>query len=433
MGTLPVNMTTPQTSHSPAPATAAPVAPGTRPGRSEFASHWRLDPGITFLNHGSYGACPEVVLDAQSEIRALMEREPVRFYMQHLERLTDVVRERVARFVNCRPEDLAFTPNATISIATILLNIEFEPGDEILVNTHEYMSAINELGRLGKRTGAKMVKAQVPFPISGEEQVIEAVMAAVSPKTKLAILSHITSPTAVIFPVKRLTAMLRERGILVMVDGAHTPAQIALDVSEINADYYVADFHKWISSPKGASFVHVRPDLQKGFRPIALSSRVHNVRDDRVPYLAEFDYVGTSDYSSLLAVPAAIDFFEKILPGGVPALIKRNHELVVKGRNAVCQATGLGVPAPDHMLPCMATILLPAQPKSYKGVKSVFGDPLQDRLVEQHKVQVPVWALPDCGTRFTRISAQLYNTLAEFEYFGKALKIELDREASLTS
>lgn len=403
----------------------------TRPSRSEFATHWRLDPAITFLNHGSYGACPEVVIDAQNEIRALMEREPVRFFMQHLERLTDVVRERVGAFVNCRPQDLSFTPNATISIATVLLNIDFKPGDEILVNTHEYMSAINELGRMGQRVGTKMVKAQVPFPIANEQQVIDAVMAAVTPRTKLAILSHITSPTAIIFPVKKLTDMLHAKGIRVLIDGAHVPAQIPLDVTDLGADYYVADFHKWVSSPKGSSFLHVQPAFQKGFRPISLSSRVHNVRDDRAPFLAEFDYVGTSDYSSLLAVPAAIEFFEKALPGGIPALMKRNHDLVVKGRAAVCKATGLAAPAPDDMLPCMATILLPSMPSSLKGVKAVFGDPLQDRLVDEHRIQVPVWALPDCGTRFTRISAQLYNTLAEFEYLGKALVSELEREAQM--
>ncbi len=403
----------------------------TRPSRSEFATHWRLDPAITFLNHGSYGACPEVVQDAQNEIRALMEREPVRFFMQHLERLTDVVRERVGAFVNCRPQDLSFTPNATISIATVLLNIDFKPGDEILVNTHEYMSAINELGRMGQRVGTKMVKATIPFPIANEQQVIDAVMASVTPRTKLAILSHITSPTAIILPVKKLTDMLHAKGIRVLIDGAHVPAQIPLDVTDLGADYYVADFHKWVSSPKGSSFIHVQPGLQRGFRPISLSSRVHNVRDDRAPFLAEFDYVGTSDYSALLCVPAAIEFFEKSIPGGIPALMKRNHDLVIKGRAAICNATGLTPPAPDDMLPSMATILLPPMPASLKGVKAVFGDPLQDRLVDEHRIQVPIWALPDCGTRFTRISAQLYNTLAEFEYFGKALAVELEREAGL--
>lgn len=403
----------------------------TRPPRSEFATHWRLDPSITFLNHGSYGACPEVVQDAQNEIRALMEREPVRFFMQHLERMTDEVRQRVAQFVNCRPQDLAFTPNATISIATVLLNIDWRPGDEILVNTHEYMSAINELGRMGQRLSTRTVKAQVPFPVASEEQVIEAVMAAVTPRTRLAILSHITSPTAVIFPVKRLTQMLRAKGIEVLVDGAHTPAQLPLDVTDIGATYYVADFHKWVSSPKGSSFLHVDPSRQSGFRPIALSSRVHNVRDDRSPFLAEFDYVGTSDYSALLSVPAALDFFERVLPGGIPALMARNHDLVLQGRDAVCRIAGLKAPAPDHMLPSMATLILPPQPAAYKGMKSVFGDPLQDRLVDLHRIQVPVWALPDCGTRILRISAQLYNTLAEYEHLGHALKEELAREATL--
>ncbi|MBX3315226.1 MAG: aminotransferase class V-fold PLP-dependent enzyme [Phycisphaeraceae bacterium] len=405
----------------------------TRPSRSEFATHWRLDPAITFLNHGSYGACPEVVIDAQNEIRALMEREPVRFFMQHLERLTDVVRERVGAFVNCAPKDLAFAPNATVAIATVLQNIDFKPGDEILVNTHEYMSAINELGRMGERLGTKTVKAKVPFPITDEQQVIDAVMAAVTPRTKLAIISHITSPTAIILPVKKLTDLLHARGIRVLIDGAHAPAQVTLDVTDLGADYYVADFHKWVSSPKGSSFLHVQPGLQKGFRPISLSSRVHNVRDDRAPFLAEFDYVGTSDYSALLAVPAALDFFDKVLPGGIPALMKRNHDLVVKGRAAVCKATGLAPPAPEDMLPSMATILLPALPAAARNTRTVFGDPLQDRLVDEYRIQVPVWALPDCGTRFTRISAQLYNTLAEFEYLGKALALELERETRTDS
>jgi len=398
------------------------------PAPSALAEHWRLDPGVVFLNHGSYGACPVKVLECQDEIRTMMEREAVRFFMIELERLLDETREAVGRLVNCRPRDLVMATNATIALACVLNSIDFQPGDEILANDHEYMSCLNELDRLARRRGVRPVKATVPFPIDSDDQVVEAIMDKVTPRTRLVLVSHITSPSALILPVARIVAECRARGIQTLVDGAHAPGQIPIDITALGPTYYVADFHKWISAPKGAGMLYVDADQQDVIEPLALSSRAHFDRPDRDRFRCLFDYVGTDDYSSILAVPAAIEHLGSLLPGGWDQIMRENRAMVLRARDLLCRALGAEPPAPDSMIASMTTILLPPLPDALVGRPCTFDDPLQDRLVERHRVQVPIWQLPDSGQRFIRLSAQLYNSIEQYEYLARALKEELAGE-----
>lgn len=431
-------ITRPPTSHPASTPTPAPPSAGTRdasrprgfPAPSALAGHWRLDPDTVFLNHGSYGACPAPVLEAQRRIRDRMEAEPVRFFMIDLEKLADAARARIASFVGARdPQALALTPNATIAVATVIRNTRLEPGDEVLVNDHEYMSCISEFHRHADRHGYAVKCAEVPFPVRSPDEVFEAVMAQVTPRTKLALLSEITSPTAIVFPIPRLVRALKDRGVTVLVDGAHTPGQRALDVESLGADYYAGNLHKWVSAPKGSAFLWVAPKHQKGFEPLALSSRAHIERSDRSRFNALFDYVGTNDYSPVLAAPEAIDFLASLLPGGWDELTRRNHELVIEGRNLICNALGVEPPAPDDMLASMASIIIPGLGLTSGGIKpGGYEDPLQARLVEKHRIQVPVWSLPSKGHRILRISAQLYNSREQYAYLAEALKQELAAE-----
>lgn len=426
-----------------ATAAAPPLAPSAAPVRSPEraasplaeprsfpfpTNQWTLDPTLTFLNHGSYGSVPRSVQEVQADLRARMERDPVRFFKVDLERLMDHTRTRIAQLVHCRPADIAPMPNATVALCTVLMNTKLGPGDEVLITDHEYMSIVNELERVCAATGAKVVKAKIPFPIQSPDQVTQAVLAAATPRTKIAFLAHITSATSLIFPVTPIVRALMGRGIEVCVDGAHTPGQIEIDIQGLAPTYYVGSFHKWLSCPKGSGFLYVRPDKQAGFRPHALSSRAHKVRPERALFLRDFDYVGTNDYSAMLCVPAAIDALTSLLPGGLPALYRANHNLALKARDIVARALAIPSPAPDAMLGSMVTLPLPEPSAEFLARPTEYDDALQDELINRHKIVAPIWRFGPNNQRVIRVSAQQYNTTEQFEILAHALREELARE-----
>lgn len=423
----------------------ATTTPRPLPDRSALARHWMLDPDVVFLNHGSFGGCPREVLGEQARVREEMEREPVRFFVETLPGLVDAARHAVARFVNCRGEDLVFVPNATTGVATALANLEWvlKPGDELLATTHEYPACMNNLRRTARRTGAKVVQADVPFPIRSVSEAVETILGEVTPRTRVALLSHVTAPTALVLPVAHLTHELESRGIAVIIDGAHGPGMVDVDVAAIGASFYTANCHKWMCAPKGAAFLHIREDRQQeaargengGFRPLVLSNSAEKPLAGSKHMLKEFDYVGTQDVSSWICVPAVIRFMEGLVEGGWPEVCRRNHELICRARQVICRALDVEPPAPEEMIGSMSTIVLPShEPERAATLRrrpTRYHDALQDALVDRHRIQVPVWGLLDRPARFVRPSAQLYNSPAQYEYLGEALAEELKRERAL--
>lgn len=398
------------------------------PSPSPHARHWRLDPEVVFLNHGSYGACPVPVLEAQRRCRDRMERELVRFFMLEVEGLLDRAREALASFVGCDAEGIAFLPNVTQAVATVIDNLDLAPGDEILVNDHEYSACISTFTKAASRRGARVVRAGVPFPTPSADAIHDAVMAAVTGRTKVALFSHLTSPTALLFPAARLTASLRERGVEVLLDGAHAPGQVEVDIRAINPHYYTANLHKWPCCPKGSAFLWVHPERRKGFEPLAMSARAHLERTDRDRFRCLFDYIGTDDYTRYLVVPEALEFMEG-LEGSWAALRARNRALALEGRRILCEALGSEPATPEDLVGSMATIVVPGRGLPSGGTApGRYEDPLQQRLVERHGIQVPVWSLPSQGQRLLRISAQAYNAPEQYAYLASALKQELAGE-----
>lgn len=405
-------------------------------------SDWALDPSLDFLNHGSYGAVPRDAIRFHAALHERLERDPVRFYKVDLERLMDDWRNQVAGFINCRPADLAPLPNATVGLCTILRNTKFERGDEIVVTDHEYQSLHNELERVCEQTGAKKVVVSIPFPIEDPGVVVERYIAALTKRTKLAFISHVTSATSLVLPVGPIIAECNRRGIDVVLDGAHSPGQIPVDVLALAPTYFVGSGHKWLSGPKGIGFLVVRADKQPGFRPLALSSRANKIRPERALFLRDFDYQGTGDYTNVLTLPASMDAIGRLGngvgnglgSGGWPAVMRANHEKVMRGRQALCAilgaAFGVAPAAPESMIGSMATIILPEPAPELAERPTLYDDALQDELVHRHRIVTPVWrvTLGEKSLRVLRISAQLYNRAEQYEHLGHALIEELSRE-----
>jgi isopenicillin-N epimerase len=396
---------------------------------SALAKAWTLDPAITFLNHGSFGATPRAVLDAQTQWRVQMEADPVRFLAQELEAHLDGARAELATFLGADHEDLAFMPNATAGINTVLSSLRFAPGDELLVTDHAYNAAKNALEGAAERWGARSVVVDLPFPGATPGDVCARILRAVSPRTRFALIDHVTSPTALAYPVRDLIAELAARGVETLIDGAHAPGMLELNLralGALGADYYAGNCHKWLCAPKGSGFLWVRRERQAQIRPLAISHGANSPRTDRSRFRIEMDWTGTMDPSAYLAVADALRFGGSLLPGGWAELRARNHALAVDARDILCAALEVEPPAPDEMIGSMASVQLPfeAGPGAVQGVD--LADPLHDRLLDEHGIQVMItpWPQRPAGLdwrRLVRISAAPYNSLDDYRLLAKAL------------
>lgn len=393
------------------------------PSTHELRRRWDLDPAVVFLNHGSFGACPRAVLEVQRELQARLEREPVRFFVREAPAMLDAARAEVAAFVGADVDDLVFVRNATEGVNAVLRSLEFSAGDEIVVTNHGYNACSNAARYVASRTGARVVTAQIPFPIAGPEAAIAAILAAVTPRTRLVLVDHVTSPTGLVLPLAAIVAELQARGIDCLVDGAHAPGMLPLDVSAIGAAYYTGNLHKWVCAPKGAAFLHVRRDRQAKIHP-AVISHGYNAPRPRSQFLAEFAWTGTSDPTPWLCVPAALREMASMLPGGWPEVQARNRALVCAGRRIVAEALGIAPPAPEDMLGSLASLPLP--PGSPEPPTTpLYAEALQDALLFRHGIEVPVPPWPAPPERLIRLSAQLYNEEADFYALARALRAEL--------
>jgi isopenicillin-N epimerase len=366
-----------------------------------------------------------------------MEAQPVQFLARDLPGLLAAARERLGAFIGADPDDLAFVTNATGAVNAVVRSQRFEPGDELLTTDHEYNASINVLRHAAERDGARVVVARIPFPVESVDDVADAILAAVTSRTRFALVSHVTSPTALVFPIERIVAELAERGVETLVDGAHAPGSIPLDVARIGAGWYTGNLHKWVCAPKGAGFLHARRDRQPGIRPNTISHGANQVLGDRgatTRYRAEFDWQGTLDPTAWLSVTDALDTVERLVDGGWPVVIQRNRELARRGRDVLTNALGLSpaMPAPDAMLGPMVALPLPdTGPLATAGAGSspLDTDPLQQRLVDEHRIEVPIypWPVPAAEpprppVRLIRISSALHNGPDDAERLADALR-----------
>jgi isopenicillin-N epimerase len=395
------------------------------PSRSPLAAEWTLDPGVDFLNHGAFGACPRAVLQAQSELRAEMERQPVAFFVDRLPLLLDAARERLAAFLGADPDGMVAVVNTTSGVSAVLRSLAtaLGPGDELLTTDHAYNACRNALDFVAGATGARVVAVPVPFPVSGPEEVAAVVLAAATSRTRLALLDHVTSPTGLVLPAAELIAELAARGIDTLLDAAHAPGMLPLDLRALGAAYVTGNCHKWLCAPKGAAFLWAREDRRDRVRPLVVSHG-HNVRrPGRTRMHDEFDWPGTDDPTPFLSVPAALDTVGGMVPGGWVEVMRRNRELALAARRLLAAAIGCASPAPEAMVGSLAALPLPSTdaPAAYGA------DPLEGALGTRGFV-LPIFAWPPpsaarpAGGRVLRVSAQLYNDIGQYERLAASLR-----------
>ena len=377
--------------------------------------HWLLNPSITFLNHGSFGAAPIAVLDKQAEYRRRMEQEPVRFLARDVEGLIDAARREVAQFIGARPEAVVFVQNATAGVNAVLRSQRFSSRDELLVTSHEYNATRNVLEYVAARSGASVIAVDIPFPIASPDVVVDRILNAANSRTRLLVIDHITSQTALIFPIEDVIREMHARGIEVLVDGAHAPGMIPLNLSSLGASYYTGNLHKWVCAPKGAAFLHVREDRRSRVRPVSISHGANSTRTDRSRFHLEFDWPGSIDPTAWLAVPEAIRFMAQVTGGGWQDVMRRNHALALQARDTMCAALEIDPPAPDSMLGSMASF----------PISDGDADALNLALYEKHSIEVPVMPWPRTPHRVLRVSAQLYNEPADYQKLAEAVTAEL--------
>jgi isopenicillin-N epimerase len=388
---------------------------------------WRLDPAITFLNHGSFGACPQPVLAAQRAFMDELEARPIQFLWREFEERIDGARLEVAAFLNADPEGVVVVPNATTGVSTILRSLRLRPGDELLTTDHEYNAVLNALRTVADDARARVVLAAVPLPLLHAEQAVEAILGAVTPHTRLAVVSHVTSPTGLILPIDTIVRELDRMGVDTLVDAAHAPGMVPVDVGALGAAYWTGNGHKWLCGPKVTGVLHIRADRRKVVRPLIISHGWNDLRgDDERPRLwKEFDWQGTFDPTAFLALPEAIRVMGSLDPGGWAGLTADNRAMVLAGRGQIQAALGVEPLAPDELIGSMAAIRLPTL------ATDADAEALNRSLYEEDQIEVATTGWPVRGGRddpaapptavLVRISAQRYNEPVDYGRLAHAL------------
>ena len=368
--------------------------------------HFLLDPNITFLNHGSFGACSKVVFDNYQYWQRELEKQPVKFFTKILYEKLENSRKKLSNFIGCDHDELIFFQNPTTAVSNIICNLNLQSGDEVLMSSHEYGALIRSWVEWGVKRNIKIVQQEVKLPLTTESEFIESIWRGVTPKTKVIFLSHITSATGLIFPVEKIISMAKQKKIMTIIDGAHVPAHISLNIHKINCDFYAGALHKWLCAPKGASFLYVKKEHQARVKPLIYSWGKEG--DDPGPseFLQDFQWQGTRDMAAFLSIPSAIDFYHDYLEKNLKLCRKnikyafKNLELILKtepisnGGNWIAQMV-------SHPLPKSAPL------------------DLKKILYNQHKIEIPIFKW---GNRmFIRISMQIYNEKKEIDLLLSAL------------
>ncbi|HEX3538011.1 MAG TPA: aminotransferase class V-fold PLP-dependent enzyme [Stellaceae bacterium] len=360
-----------------------------------------LAPGIAHLNHGGYGATPQVVLQAAEAARREMEADPSTFFRRDLIGRLRQAADRVAAFLGGAGKDWAFVENATAGLNAVIASLDLEPGDELLCLSQVYGAVGNAMRYFAERRGARVVSVAVPVPFTDPEPLLAAIAAAIGPRTRLAVFDHITSAGAVVLPVREMAALCRGRGVPVAIDGAHAPGQVLLDVPALGVDWYVGNLHKWAFAAKGTGVIWCAPERQAQTHPVAIS---HNLGQG---FAAEFDYSGTRDNSHWLAVPAALDY---VAGFGGEAIEAHNRALAKEACGLLEKTWNSAAAASSDYRAAMASVRLPG---AATGQDRVTAHRLALDLNQRYGLTLGVMLID--GALWVRVSAQIYNEIGDYE------------------
>jgi len=372
-------------------------------------SKFLLDPTITFLNHGSFGATPQSVFEAKVNLQRELEADPVHFIQKKLPIYLKAAKEPLAEFIGCDSSDFFFTPNPTQAINTIMHSLQLQPGDEILATNHEYGAMDRTWNFYCKKSGAKYIRQNISLPITSKEQILEDFWKGYSSKTKVVFINQISSSTALIFPVKEICDKAQELGLITIVDGAHVPGHIPLNLRELNPDYYTGTLHKWMLAPKGSSFLYVKKEFQADLDPLVVSWGYESLAPSESRFLDYHEYQGTNDHSAFLCTPTVINFLKE---NDWKAKSEACKQIVFDNYQRFCDLlqTQPIAPITAEFLGQMASI----------PVKTSKPAELKDLLYDQYKIQIPVMPLND--KVYLRYSINAYNTQEDLEVLYRALE-----------
>ncbi len=379
-------------------------------------SHWALDPAVLYLNHGTVGVTPTRVLAAQQAIRDEMERGPSQFLLRQVSsqfcqtsaepNRMRVAADAVARFVGARRDDLVFVDNATTGVNAVLRSFPLESGDEILLTNHNYGAVGRTAEFVARDRGVTIRTVMVPYPPFNRAGLVDAIAKAIGPHTRIAVIDHIVSESALVFPIADIAAVCRRRGVALVVDGAHVPGVLPLDVPAIGADFYTANLHKWAHAPRSCGFLWTHPSRQAELHPAVISWGYER------GYTAEFDWIGTRDPSPWLAAPDGLAFLQEL---GFDEIRRYNHSLAVQAAHMLADRWGTRFEVDDDDIGFMATVPMPER---FGNTAEAAGH-LRDRLLFDHGIEVQVHA--SHGRIWARISAQVYNEMQDYEQLAAAV------------
>lgn len=371
-------------------------------------SHFHLNPEITFLNHGSFGACPKPVFEEYQRFQLELENEPVYFIQKKSAGYLKTARESLAKFVDCEAQDLFFTPNPTFAVNTIMRSLKLQAGDEILTTNHEYGAMDRTWHFYCKKSGAKYIRQEISLPITSKEQILDEFWKGLTPKTKVIFLNQISSSTALIFPVKEICDKARELGLITIIDGAHVPGHIDLDITDLNPDFYTGTLHKWMLAPKGSSFLYVKKEYQNDIEPLVVSWGYESDFPGESQFLDYHEYQGTRDISAFLCTPKVIEFLEE---NNWKEKAKASRKLVLDNYQDFCDLLNTKplCPITEEFLGQMASIPI----RTSKPLE------LKEMLYEKYKIQIPV--MPLNGNIYLRYSINAYNSQEDLDVLRQAL------------
>jgi isopenicillin-N epimerase len=377
------------------------------PSATALRREFLLDPDVAFLNHGSFGACPRPVFERYQACQRALELEPVDFIRRRLPELLDEARAALASYLGCLPTDLAFVSNATTGVNLAARSLDLRPGDEVLTTDLEYGACDLAWEWVCGRTGARYVRASIPLPLDGSSALVDALFAAASDRTRVLYVSHVTSETGIVLPVEEIVGRARDLGLVTIVDGAHAPAHVPLDLGTLRADFYSGNCHKWMCAPKGAGFLHVQPDHRDRVDAAIVSWGY----EAGTSFSRRIETQGTRDPAAWLAVPDAMRFQ---VERDWDEVRDRCRRLTLQAREQLCNLLGTEPLAPDQMLGQMAAVRLPQSAPA-----------LSDELFARHRVEIPVGGTQD---DLLRLSVAAYTTREEVDRLLAALARELDAE-----